>query len=294
MPRVSKNTAKLEAVKHLMGELPDHKVAEEAGVTASAVGRYRRKHGIAAYEGYKFGVRDQEGSESANSDGAEASGEGEGAETEGEGGGRRGRGKDRKLRKSKLSPFFDELGKVPDREVADKAGVSVEAVRMYRRRHDIPLLARASRKGTGTGRPRRRTSKLDPYREQLGKVPDREIAEQAGVTSENVRSYRRRHGIVATWRASEPRAEVLPEAAPEGVSAPERVETNGRHPASNGAGAALLQGFSVTVQAGEQAVAYIIIEADIATAAARAVDLIGERHPGGAVVGIKHLGSSLT
>jgi hypothetical protein len=47
---------------------------------------------------------------------------------------------------------------------------------------------------------RRRRSRLDPYLELLGDVPDRELAERAGVTPENVRAYRVRRGVPARWR----------------------------------------------------------------------------------------------
>ncbi len=301
MPRVSKNTKKLEAVKHLMGNLPDHKVAEEAGVTASAVGRFRRKHGISAYEGYKFGVRgDEEG------EGAEAAASGDAPEVPAEveapaeaetssGKGRRGRGPDKKLRKSKLSPFYDELGKVADREIAEKAQVSVEAVRMYRRRHGIELedSARAARRGAKSGRPRRRTSKLDPYRDQLGRIPDREVAELAGVTAENVRSYRRRHSIAAEWRT----AEKAPVAQVAVVEAPV-VTTEVALPAPVAvavvvSAAGESQGFAVTVQDNGATSEYFIVDTNITAAVARAVDLVGVRHPDGQVTGVRHLGIAI-
>ena len=92
------------------------------------------------------------------------------------------------------------------REIAEKAGVSVDAVTKYRRQLGIPAAGRsatASEAGsTEADRPRgarRRKSKLDPYFDLLGKVEDRELATMAGVTRENVRAYRKRHGIPATW-----------------------------------------------------------------------------------------------
>ena len=44
----------------------------------------------------------------------------------------------RKKRRSKLDPYLHQVGKVPDREIAEKAGVSPDAVRMFRQRHKIP------------------------------------------------------------------------------------------------------------------------------------------------------------
>jgi hypothetical protein len=44
----------------------------------------------------------------------------------------------RRKRRSKLDPFLAQIGKSPDREIALLAGVSADAVRMYRQRHKIP------------------------------------------------------------------------------------------------------------------------------------------------------------
>ena len=53
MPRPNANS-KLDEVRDLMGQKPDHEVAEIAGVSVSTVGKYRRRHNISAYQGYKF------------------------------------------------------------------------------------------------------------------------------------------------------------------------------------------------------------------------------------------------
>ena len=116
MPRRPSPTNHLDAVRDKMGTIPDHEVAGLCGSTAAIVGRYRRKHGIKAYQGYKFvkGARPP--------------------------GAKPGSAKSTKrARKSKLDPFRDEVGKLPDKVLAEKAGVSVEGVRMYRKRHNIAL-----------------------------------------------------------------------------------------------------------------------------------------------------------
>jgi len=51
-------------------------------------------------------------------------------------------------RRSVLAKYQDQMGKVVDREIAEKAGVTVSAVTNYRKRHNIPP-------ATGRGRPRR-------------------------------------------------------------------------------------------------------------------------------------------
>ena len=48
-----------------------------------------------------------------------------------------------------MSKFQDQMGKVVDREIAERAGVTVSAVTNYRRRHNIKASA-------GQGRPRKR------------------------------------------------------------------------------------------------------------------------------------------
>lgn len=96
----------LDEHQELLGTVPDHVVAEKAGLSLSAVGRYRRSRGIAPYQGYKFGQR--------------------------EGGAPVPR------RRSRLEDFRDVLGVLPDKEVARRAGLTPEGVRIYRKRKGIP------------------------------------------------------------------------------------------------------------------------------------------------------------
>ncbi len=139
--------------------------------------------------------------------------------------------------KSKLLPHLDKLGTVPDKQLADLVGLSFEAVRRYRQRHGIP----AHWRGEGEPQPggetspvprrktpsprakptrKRRKSKLDPHLDKLGVLPDKEVAELAGVTPENVRAYRKRRGIPARWRGE---GEPLPDDATPAPPAPKRA-----------------------------------------------------------------------
>lgn len=114
----------------------------------------------------------------------------------------------RRKRASKLDPYLDQLGVVPDRELAELAGVTVANVRAYRKRHGVaaswrkapkqPTTAASSPRPAGQSRPRK--SKLDPFLAKVGQLPDREVAELAGVSAENVRAFRKRRGIPASWR----------------------------------------------------------------------------------------------
>ena len=102
-----------------------------------------------------------------------------------------------------IQPYVHLLGTVPDSEVAEQAGVSVRTIASYRSRKGIP--------GYNGPRKRRapptsRKSKIDAYADQLGQVPDRVIAEKAGVTLNAVRNYRTKRGIPAAGRASSPAA----------------------------------------------------------------------------------------
>lgn len=210
-----------------------------------------------------------------------------------------------KPRRSKLDPFIDKVGVLPDEMIAELAGVKTESVRRHRQRHDIPARWRgqgeplpneaaileeagidpapkqkkakkrkaakpknkkaparpkaprtkkveqepavaetpvvtaaviepepilADTPTSAAGQPaaeaepvtgfqliseptpmpapapaaaaikRRRRSKLDGHVDKVGVLPDREVAELAGVTAENVRAYRKRRGIPAGWR----------------------------------------------------------------------------------------------
>jgi hypothetical protein len=107
---------------------------------------------------------------------------------------------------SQLVPYLDELGQVPDAEVANRAGVSVRTVASFRSRHDIPGYS-GPRRRRKDRKPRR--SRIDPYKEMLGQVPDRVVAEQAGVSLNAVRNYRVKHGIAASGRGR-PKAGTVP------------------------------------------------------------------------------------
>ncbi|MFN7146225.1 MAG: hypothetical protein ACK4YP_20805, partial [Myxococcota bacterium] len=108
--------------------------------------------------------------------------------------------------KSVLSAYRSRLGKVPDQQIADLAKVSRTLVVNYRKKLNIAAYqghkaAAASRPADGGTRPfRGRRSALEAYAEMLGKVPDADVARLAGVTAENVRTYRQRRNIPATWQ----------------------------------------------------------------------------------------------
>jgi DNA-binding CsgD family transcriptional regulator len=183
MPR-SDAIRKLEKVKDKIGQVTDAEIAEEAGVSLGSVRGYRKRHGIAPAKTRRATRAKAAAAVST----------------------RKARGKDRKPRRSKVGAVRHLLGNISDSDVAKQAGVTVEAVRMYRRRHSIDGHVPASASASASANaPRRRRSALDPYFDMLGTVPDSEIGALAGVTGENVRAYRRRHGIDATWKGAKNR-----------------------------------------------------------------------------------------
>jgi hypothetical protein len=295
---------RLEQIKNLLGTKPDHELAQEVGTQASVVARFRRSLGIPVSSGASGDAAPKRRGRKPGKSAKASGGRGRKASA----GGKRG------PKGSKLDSFRSVIGKIPDKEVAARAGMSVEGVRLYRKRNDIALepgarlkrgrkpksatagaaapkqarQRRVSTRGAAQEGPRRRISKLDPYREMLGNVPDREVADKAGVTAENVRAYRRRHNIAATWReegeSSAPQPKRgrgrPPGAAPRHATRPGRV----------GGGQ---QGYSIHVVVGTATHEYMIIATDISSAAEQAQATIRGRHPNGEITAIRHLGPAL-
>lgn len=152
-----------------LGKISDPEFGQLVGASPRVVGAFRRKHGIEAFRA----------ASSTTTKNPAASRKG---------------GKP-----SKIDAHYDLLGTVPDSQVAELAGVTVNAVSNYRRRRNIPAYdpseaPSGAAKPTKTGR---KPSKIEPFHDDLGTVPDRVIAEKAGVTLNAVSNYRRRRGISA-------------------------------------------------------------------------------------------------
>lgn len=114
-----KAAAALEAIRSRLGTEPDGTIARSLGISRKTVVEFRQRHGIASYTAVAARA------------------------------GRRGSGKARALaagkakrpeavaRASKLDDHLDIVGRLPDREVAARVGVTAENVRMYRLRRGI-------------------------------------------------------------------------------------------------------------------------------------------------------------
>ena len=143
-----------------------------------------------------------------------------------------------------------------------------------------------------------RKSKLDPFMDKVGILPDRYVAELAGVTSENVRAFRSRRGIPARWRGEgEPlpgedkvmeeariRPPLLPALPPRPVARPAVLEASGAGPA---------QGFRVTIEGSEDGSEFVVVGADIAQAAALACQGLSKRNGAQRIVAIEYLAEAL-
>ncbi len=206
-------------------------------------------------------------------------------------------------RKSKLDQYRDIVGTLSDKDVADRAGVTSENVRTYRLRRGIPASWRgetteqlqakrasavAAKATKAAAKPRkRRASALDPYQDRLGRIPDRRVAELAGVSAENVRAYRKRHGIPAYWRgdgaAKAPSGGAPAKPAARATrKATKRSEASGRRYA-----------YKVSADVQGTTREYVAFGTDMAEAAALATQRLADLHPGAMLRTISVVGVAL-
>ena len=102
-----------------------------------------------------------------------------------------------------LDSYRDQLGNVPDDEIARLAGVSRGTVGEYRRKHGIGAY-RGYLFAKGVGGPGRKAdstanakllSRIGDFEHLLGVEPDAAVAAKAGVTRAAVSAWRKKHGI---------------------------------------------------------------------------------------------------
>ncbi len=169
------------------------------------------------------------------------------------------------------------LGQLPDAEVARRAGVSVRTVASFRARHNIPGY-RGPRRSPRARAARR--SRLDPFAELLGTVPDRVVADRAGVSLNAVRNYRVKRGIAAAARdrAREEGEAPAPEsAAPRSAPAGSAASADGR------------QAWRVTWRTAEGERHGVLVARDLIEAA----EMATKARLGGDVVGLMLAGTML-
>lgn len=209
-------------------------------------------------------------------------------------------------RESALTPFVPQLGRVPDQQIADLAGVSRALVVNFRKKLGIaaydgyrsaPAGVTADEGGEREFRGRR--SALDPFAELLGKVTDGEIARRAGVTAENVRAYRHRRGIPALGEPPRPapvQAAAPPDPPPSAPPAnlPEPPPPAPFAPVDPAASSpAVPTAFLVTVDTSSGARGYAVVARDIAEAARNALQRLETRHPEATIRSIQRIAELL-
>jgi hypothetical protein len=258
MPR--KSIHRLDTYLPRLGKEPDHQIAADAGVSRSLIIGFRKKHGIPAYEGYKFGAGNPPPAARAAAERAAT-------------GAPKPTAKANKASKAAKT----NSGRKPGRP--RKA-----AVEQSQAAFDPP-----------SGSFRGRRSALDAYVEMLGKVPDADIAKLAGVTPENVRTYRTRRGIGASWPESGARRPGRPRkalAAPAAVAAPLKPIPSA-HAAPVASPAPPQAIFSVTVEVAGVLRVYAVAAPTISAAVTVAHTLVGRKHPNGVVKAIAHIAEFL-
>lgn len=251
-----------------LGREPDHIIAKEAGVSRSVVVSYRKKLGIEAYQGYKFGIRPgTPGSDKPRDPGAKPKAKAKG--TKKRKGGRR------------AAPTA-------------KAAAPVAAAARSAAGTTRPRRARAFRG---------RRSKLDPFMDLIGTVADSEIAALAGVTPENVRAFRNRRGI-APHRAAggAPKAPEKAPVSPRAAAKPGRparrkrvaqAASTAKPPAAAPVASVPAAAFSVQIDFAGGSRSYAVVAADIAEAAQTAVARAGRRHKDGQVKAVQKIADLL-
>ena len=112
-----------------------------------------------------------------------------------------------------IEPHRHLLGKIPDPEVAELAGVAHRTIVKYRKLRSIPPYS-----GPRTTKAGGRKSKIDAYKHLLGVEHDRVVAMKAGVTVNAVRNYRTKRGIQAAAQARGSEIVAVPNGAVNGTS----------------------------------------------------------------------------
>ncbi|MCB9664236.1 MAG: hypothetical protein H6732_08995 [Alphaproteobacteria bacterium] len=180
-----------------------------------------------------------------------------------------------------IEKYFHLLGKVPDSEVSRLADVSVRTIASYRARNEIPGYVGPRRRPAPRGR---RESKVDEFTDLLGVVPDRVIAEIAGMSLGAVRNFRIKKDIPAAGRM--PAGEIA-----------RLIERHQVAPAAPASSAPLpTSERPVAVARGDRAwrceradgqEAFVVLAPSLTEAAARAAEVLGAEH---LVRSLEHLG----
>lgn len=260
MPRKRTVDATLAPYEDQLGKVPDHQIAAQAGVSRAAVVNHRKRLGIPAYEGYKFTPQGETAKpRRARAKAADAP-----------------RRKPGRPAKAKPAAAAVAAPAAPDAPAAPASGTRDGRVRAFRGRR----------------------SALDPYVHLLGTRPDREIAELAGVSAENVRAYRVRRGIRGKDTVQAPALgtaapTTTPSAAPVAPGARETVRNATTARTAVASSAAPATAYSIGWALEGRSGAYVVLANDMRGAAEGAERALESRHPGAQLVSIQRVAEVL-
>lgn len=249
-----------EAVQ-LKDELPLRELAAHLGVPVSRLTSELRRRGVARLARQVQPGQGSQGDAPARSE---------------RHAGRRAGSKD-----SQIEQSYHLLGKVPDSEVARLAGVSVRTLASYRARNGIPGYVGPRRRPPPRGR---RESKVDDFAPLLGRVPDRVVADIAGMSLGAVRNFRIKKDIPAAGRLPAGEiARIVERYRTRGAADPEAHPPSAPHASARGA--ATVRAWRCAGEAGRES--FIVLAGSLTEAAERAAAVLGDE---GMVSAIEHLG----
>jgi hypothetical protein len=171
----------------------------------------------------------------------------------------------------RLHAVFHLLGKVPDNDIAREARVSVRTVAAFRARNKIAGYAGPRRRPKPRGS---KESRLEDFRHVVGVLPDRVVAEVAGMSLGAVRNFRIKNGIEPAGRMPKRRINAilkdLDNRVPaDGVSAPAAAPAVEPEPTGP------KRAWRARVRVGDETRDVIVVAGDLVHAARRAVAAAG-------------------
>ncbi len=151
---------------------------------------------------------------------------------------------------------------------------------------------RSQRGARGAKSARKASRKLGRFSDQVGQVPDAELAALAGVSKYQVTQYRKRHGIPSVRGRAAKAPQVVAEAAMKGTPAPAPAPAPVRARASNAPGQ---EAYLVKVDSAGASTRYVVVGRDLAEAAGRAQTGVNARYAaaGYTIVSMEFIGPAL-
>jgi hypothetical protein len=213
-------TAKLESIRDQLGKVADGVLAERLGIARKTVVEFRKKNNIGAFAG----SRQESQAKPAPAPAAEP----------------KRRGRPPKDRSAQATGGSQGTGGAQAQAAPKSEAPAVAPKRRGRppKNRDVAPVAAAPAPAASEGSDSTtgRASKLDAFRDIIGKVPDREVSERTGMTTENVRMYRQRRGIAAMWREKGAESVTAAPSAKAGGTTSSAAASGGRSAGASGSG----------------------------------------------------------